>query len=79
MPSAFHCERTGPIRGLRLPHNAWLVLHRENITTIDELRAVADKLKGFEGIGPKTTLAIRVELDRVALLEAQSPRSLPTS
>jgi hypothetical protein len=70
MPSALHRPRTGPIRGLRLPHNAWLVLHRENITTIDELRAVADNLKGFDGIGPKTARAIRAELTRVVSPDA---------
>jgi hypothetical protein len=65
------CE--GPIRGLRLPLNAWNALHREGITTIAQLRAKADRIERFSGIGPKTALAIRVELGRVALLEAQSP------
>ena len=64
------CE--GPIRGLRLPLNAWNVLHRENITTLFQLTAVADRIEQFPGIGAKTALAIRVELGRVALLEAQS-------
>jgi DNA-directed RNA polymerase alpha subunit len=64
------CE--GPIRGLRLPLNAWNVLHRENITTLPQLTAIADRIERFPGIGAKTALAIRVELGRLALLEAQS-------
>jgi hypothetical protein len=31
----------GPIRGLRLPLNAWDALRGESITTIGQLRAVA--------------------------------------
>jgi hypothetical protein len=64
------CE--GPIRGLRLPLDAWNALHREGVTTMDQLRAMADKIHTLPGIGAKTALAIRVELGRVALLEAQS-------
>jgi len=65
------CE--GPIRGLRLPLNAWNVLDRENITTLPQLTAIADRIERFPGIGPKTAQAIRVELGRIALLGAQSP------
>jgi len=65
------CE--GPIRGLRLPLNAWNVLHRENITTLPQLTAIADRIERLPGIGPKTAQAIRVELGRIALLGAQSP------
>jgi DNA-directed RNA polymerase alpha subunit len=65
------CE--GPIRGLRLPLNAWNVLDRENITTIAQLTAIADRIERLPGIGAKTALAIRVELGRIALLDAQSP------
>jgi DNA-directed RNA polymerase alpha subunit len=64
------CE--GPIRGLRLPLDAWNALHREGVTTIDQLRAMADKIHTLPGIGAKTALAIRAELGRLALLEAQS-------
>ncbi len=64
------CE--GPIRGLRLPLNAWRVLDRENITTLPQLTAIADRIERLPGIGATTALAIRVELGRVALLEAQS-------
>ena len=65
------CE--GPIRGLRLPLNAWNVLDRENITTLTQLTAIADRIERLPGIGAKTALAIRVELGRIALLDAQSP------
>jgi hypothetical protein len=65
------CE--GPIRGLRLPLNAWNVLDRENITTLAQLVAIADRVERLPGIGAKTALAIRVELGRIALLGTQSP------
>jgi hypothetical protein len=65
-----NCE--GPIRGLRLPLNAWNVLDRENITTLPQLTAIADRIERLPGIGAKTALAIRVELGRIALLGAQS-------
>jgi hypothetical protein len=54
----------GPIEGLRLPQRAWAVLQREHITTLDRLRSVADRLERFEGVGPKTALAIRQEIAR---------------
>jgi hypothetical protein len=54
----------GPIEGLRLPPRAWAVLRRENITTIDQLRAVADRLQRFDGVGFRTALAIREEIAR---------------
>jgi hypothetical protein len=73
MHKGFFEDCQGPIRGLRLPLNAWNALHREDITTIDQLRAMADRIHWLPGVGPKTALAIRVELGRVALLEAQSP------
>ena len=56
----------GPIEGLYVPRLAWDVFDRENIQTIDQLRAVADQLERFEGIGPITARVIRQELDRVA-------------
>ena len=65
------CE--GPIRDLRLPLNAWNVLDREDITTLAQLTAIADRIERLPGVGAKTALAIRVELGRVALLDAQSP------
>ena len=56
----------GPIEGLYVPRLAWDVFDRENIQTIDQLRAVAGQLERFEGIGPITARVIRQELDRVA-------------
>jgi Holliday junction resolvasome RuvABC DNA-binding subunit len=58
-----------------LPLNAWNVLHRENITTLPQLIAIADQIERFPGVGAKTALAIRVELGRIALLDARSPCS----
>ena len=65
------CE--GPIRGLRLPLNAWNVLNRENITTLPQLTAIAPQIERLPGVGAKTALAIRVELGRIASLDVQSP------
>jgi hypothetical protein len=65
MPRHFQpCE--GPIEGLYVPQLAWDVFHRENIQTIDQLRAVAGQLEQFDSIGPITARVIRQELDRVA-------------
>ena len=58
------CE--GTLEGLYLHCLAWDVLRREDIQTIDQLRAVAGQLERFDGIGSKTAQAIRLELDRVA-------------
>jgi hypothetical protein len=49
------------------------VLRRENIMTLNRLKAVAYRIEQFTGVGVKTALAIRVELGRVALLEEQPP------
>jgi DNA-directed RNA polymerase alpha subunit len=59
----------GPIEGLRLPARTWKVLREENLTTLDRLRAVADRLDRLEGIGAKTAQTIRAELACVAVLE----------
>ena len=59
----------GPIEGLRLSARAWTALQRENITTLDRLRAVADRLDRLEGIGAKTAQTIRAEFTRVVALE----------
>ncbi len=61
----------GPLAGLYLPFNAWGALHRENIRTLDQLRASVDRLERFDGIGPKTAQVIKLELARVAPLEEQ--------
>jgi hypothetical protein len=55
----------GPIDGLCLPRRAWKVLQREHITTLDQLRAAADRIERFESIGRKTAQAIRSELVRI--------------
>jgi hypothetical protein len=55
----------GPIRGLRLPFQAWEALRKEGITTLDRLRAVADGIHTLLGIGPKTAHLIHKELARV--------------
>jgi hypothetical protein len=65
MPRHFEPSE-GLIEGLYLPQLAWDVFHRENIQTIDQLRAVAGQLERFDGIGPITARVIRQELDRVA-------------
>jgi DNA-directed RNA polymerase alpha subunit len=60
----------GPIDGLRLPRRAWKVLQQENIITLDQLRAIADRLERvLPGIGGKTALTIRTELARVKVRE----------
>jgi hypothetical protein len=57
----------GPIDGLHLPRRAWTVLERENITTLDQLKAVADRMERvIPGLGRKTARTIRAELARIA-------------
>jgi len=65
MPRHFEPSE-GLIEGLYLPQLAWDVFHRENIQTIDQLKAVAGQLERLEGFGPITARVIRQELDRVA-------------
>ena len=65
MENAFNQRYSGPISGLRLPLKAWDVLRRQNITTMDELQAAADRVHRFEGVGPKTAQLIRDEIVRV--------------
>lgn len=56
----------GPIPGLRLPQYTWHKLENENVTTISELLAIADRIEALvPGIGPKSADAIRAELDRI--------------
>jgi len=47
-----------------LPQLAWDVFQRENIQTMDQLRAIAGQVERFDGIGPITVRVIRQELDR---------------
>src|SRR5689334_2159904 len=72
MPSRPYEIGIGPIPGLHLPWNAWSVLKRENIMTLDHLRAVADQLERFENIGVRTASVIRDELARVSSSDEQA-------
>jgi DNA-directed RNA polymerase alpha subunit len=65
------CE--GHIQGLLLSQIAWNALQREGIMTLDQLRAVADRIERIEGIGVKIAQAIRDELARLAASEGQPP------
>ena len=69
----------GPIDGLSLPHNAWEVLRRENIETLDQLKAVVDRLEQFEGIGPKTARVIRGNSPASRRPESQPPAEVKPS
>ncbi|KFG68723.1 hypothetical protein JH26_14750 [Microvirga sp. BSC39] len=65
-----HDERwEGPIRGLRLPLTAWRRLQEDGVSTIDQLRAIVNKLETVPGIGPKTAQVIRAELARTSPAE----------
>jgi hypothetical protein len=68
----FYDTCAGPIAGLYLPPIAWEVLQRENIQTLDELRANADRLEQFDGIGPGMAHMIRLTLAYVAPLGEQT-------
>jgi hypothetical protein len=61
----------GPIHGLRLPRHAWAGLRRHSISTLDQLRATADRLERLERIGPQTAHVIRAELARLAARPGQ--------
>jgi hypothetical protein len=74
MPSRYFQICDGPIRGLRLPLNAWVELERANITTLDQLRAVAHQIERIRGIGPQTAQAVQVELARLAPPKADAPK-----
>ena len=58
----FYDTCAGSIEGLYLPPIAWEVLQRENIQTIDQLRANADQLEKFEGISAGMAHMIRLAL-----------------
>lgn len=72
MPNHFSERWGGPIRGLRLPLTVWNTLRDEGITTIDQLRAVADQLERLPGIGVKMGRVIREELGRASTPEGNS-------
>jgi hypothetical protein len=73
MPDHFNSRWGGPIRGLCLPLRVWNTLRDEGITTLDELRAVADRLELLPGIGVKMAQITREELARVSAPEGGSP------
>jgi hypothetical protein len=72
MPNHFNECWEGPIRGLRLPLIVWNTLRDEGITTLDQLRAVADQLERLPGIGSKMARVTRDELARASTPEASS-------
>ena len=76
MKNAFYCRYTGPIRGLHLPLKTWHVLRRQDITTMGELQAAADRVQRFEGIGPKTARLIQDEIARVMRPKEELPKEL---
>ena len=69
MPNLFEGRWEGPISGLHLPLTVWNTLSDEGITTIDQLRAVADQLERLPGIGVKMARVTREELARASVPE----------
>jgi hypothetical protein len=56
----------GPIPGMLLPQYTWHVLESANVTTIDQLQSMADRIERLvPGIGPKSAEVIRAELRRI--------------
>jgi hypothetical protein len=68
----FYDTCAGPIEGLYLPPVAWEVLQRENIQTIDQLRANADRLEQFDGISVGMAHMIRLALAYTSPLREQT-------
>jgi hypothetical protein len=58
----FYDTCAGPIKDLYLPPVAWEVLRRENIGTLDQLRAHADRLEQLDGIDARMAQVIRQAL-----------------
>jgi hypothetical protein len=75
----FHSTCAELIRELDLPAFVWEVLQRENIRTIDQLRAQAERLEQVEGIEPRMAQLIRQELTRAAQAEEQPAAEGPLS
>jgi len=69
----FYDTCAGPIEGLYLPPSAWEVLQREDIQTLDQLRANADRLEQFDGIGVGMAHMIRLTLAYVAPFGERTP------
>ncbi|MFL4991288.1 MAG: hypothetical protein ACJ8DV_08370 [Microvirga sp.] len=68
----FYDTCAGPIEGLYLAPIAWEVLRRENIQTLDQLRANAGQLEQFDGISDRMAELIRLALAYVAPFEEQT-------
>jgi hypothetical protein len=68
----FYDTCAGPIGGLYLPPVAWDVLQREEIQTLEQLMAMADRLEQVVGIEPRLADMIREALARVAPPEEQT-------
>ncbi len=68
----FYDTCAGPSGGLYLPPGAWDVLQREKIQTLEQLRAMADRLEQVVGIESRMAEVIREALARVAPPEEQS-------
>jgi hypothetical protein len=58
----FYDTCAGPIKDLYLPSIAWEVLRRENIGTLDQLKAQADRLEQLDGIEARMAQVIRQAL-----------------
>jgi hypothetical protein len=69
----------GPIKGLRLPQSTWEALQREGITTLEQLKATADRVHLLPGIGSKTAQLIRDEIDRVTSPDTTPPPAEPST
>ncbi len=69
----FYDTCAGPIEGLYLPPVAWEVLQRENIQTMDQLRAKVDQLEQFGGIGAGMAHIIRLTLAYADLCGERTP------
>jgi DNA-directed RNA polymerase alpha subunit len=67
----FYDTCAGPIADLYLPPVVWGVLRRENIATLDQLRANAARLEQFEGIAARMAQVIRQALAQFARSEEQ--------
>jgi hypothetical protein len=55
-----------PFDGLRLPMSAWRALERAQITTLDQLKAIAPRIETVPGIDPESAQIIKDRLDRMA-------------
>ncbi len=77
MPNGFFGSCEGPIEGLHLPQSVWNVLQRENITTFDQFKAIAERIDQLPGIAPKMALVVREEIARVAVLDLRPDKGRP--